>query len=168
MRSPKGRSAVTDFSTNFSSACAPRGISAAAAKRAISSAWRNIFSSSGYDDRRLLDDFAHEDAWIPVGRVGLCLAAAAGASHHQHLRSPPRRGKAEPPPAEAVLAFIVAELGLLPGVAAVAGEIDARHPRIAAEGDAACDRRRAGLQRGARLDVGDEGTRDHPADGDGF
>src|SRR5260370_42195783 len=80
MRSPSGRSMVTDLSTNLSSACASNGASTPTAMRATGSAWRNIFPSSGYHNGRLLDDVAHEAAWIPIGRAGLRLAAAARAS----------------------------------------------------------------------------------------
>src|SRR5438445_12133519 len=90
MRSPKGRVTFTDFSCNLSSACVRSGATTATAMRAISGAWRNMFSSSRYDDGRLLDDVAHEPARIPIGGVGLGLAAAAGASDHQRMRSPGR------------------------------------------------------------------------------
>src|SRR5689334_14601817 len=85
MRSPKGRSTFTDFSANLSAAWAPTDASVMAVMRAIGNSVRTRFSSSGRDDRRRLDDVAHEPAWVPVGRVGLRLAAAAGTSGHQHV-----------------------------------------------------------------------------------
>jgi Integrase core domain len=51
-------------------------------------------SSSGHHDNRLLDDVAHEPARISIGGIGLGIAAAAGASDHQRMRSPGRGGKA--------------------------------------------------------------------------
>ena len=45
-----------------------------------------------------------------LGVGGCASPLAAGASHHQHLRSPARRGEAGLPLAETVLAFILAEL----------------------------------------------------------
>jgi hypothetical protein len=107
------------------------------------SLWRNIFPSSGRDDRRLLDDVEHEPARVPIGRGGLRLAARARASHHQHLRSPAWHDEAGLPLAEAVFAFILAEFGLLPGLAAVAGEVNARDAAIAAKSNAARKRRGA-------------------------
>jgi hypothetical protein len=80
-----------------------------------------MFFSSGHDDGCLLDDVAHETARIPIGRVGLRLAAAAGAPDHQCTRSLGWRGEADLPLAEGVLAFVLAELCLLPGVTAIAG-----------------------------------------------
>jgi hypothetical protein len=47
------------------------------------------------------------------------------------------------PLAEAVFAFILAEFGLLPGLAAVAGEVNARDAAIAAKSNAARKRRGA-------------------------
>jgi hypothetical protein len=44
---------------------------------------------------------------------------------------------------KAVFAFILAEFGLLPGLAAVAGEVNARHAAIAAKSNAARKRRGA-------------------------
>src|SRR5690348_12688157 len=51
-------------------------------------------SSSGHHDNRLLDDVAPEPARISMGGIGLGIAAAAGASDHQRMRSPGRGGKA--------------------------------------------------------------------------
>src|ERR1700730_17146160 len=122
------------------------------------------FFSSADHHGRLLDDVAHEPAGVPVGRIWLRLAAAAGATDHQPLRSLRRWSKADLPLAEAVLAFILAELCLLPGLAAVAGEVHPRNSGIAAEGDPAREGGRTRLQRVALLDVCDEGTRRHPID----
>src|SRR6266550_3292646 len=168
IRSPNGRSTFNDFRTNLSWAWAASAMGAATMIRPIDSAWRNMFSPLRYDNRRLLDDVAHEPAWIPIGRVGLRLAAAVGAADHQHGRSPLRRGKAELPLAEAVLPFVLAELCLLPALAPVAGEVDARDARIAAECDPTGECGGTALQRRARLDVGDEGARPHAADWDRF
>src|SRR6516225_5657272 len=140
IRSPNGRSTFTDFRTNLSWAWALTAMSAATMIRPIEIACRNMFSPLGYGDRRLLDDVAHEATWIPSGRIGLRLAAAIGAADHQHVRSPPWRGKAELPLAEAVLPFVLAEFCLLPAPTSVAGEIDARDARIAAKCDAVCER----------------------------
>src|SRR4029077_8049717 len=68
------------------------------------------------------------------------------------------------PLAETVLAFVPAELCLLPGVAAIVGEIDPSDACIAAKSYSARRRRGTGLQGVARLDVGDEGTRNHSGD----
>src|ERR1700730_1210975 len=86
------------------------------------------FFSSADHDGRLLDDVAHEPARVPVGCIGLRLAAAARAADHHPLRSFGRWSKADLPLAEAVLAFILAELCLLPSLAAVAGEVSRETP----------------------------------------
>src|SRR6267142_3157309 len=119
---------------------------------------------SSDDDVRLLDHVAHEPTWIPIGRVGLYLATGAGAPYHQHLGTRSRWREGDRPLAETVLAFVPAELCLVPGVAAVVGEIDPRDACIAAKSYSARQRRGTGLQGVASLDVGDEGTRNHTAD----
>jgi hypothetical protein len=94
----------------------------------------------------------------PLGfQLGLSGAAAAGTSDHQHVLSRDRHGETDLPSAAAVFALILAELRLLPALAAIAGEIDPRYARIAAKRDAARKRRRASPQRIARLDIRDEG-----------
>src|SRR6266849_840452 len=164
MSSPGGRSTLTDFSDNWLSARAQPGARATPTTRAIGNRARPILSSSGDHDGGPLDDVAHEPARIPIGRVGLRLAAAAGAADHQHLISLGRRGEAALPLSETVLAFVRAERRFLPALAAIAREIDPRYAGIAAERDAARDRRSADLQRVALLDVCDEGSRHHTAD----
>src|SRR5260370_3118722 len=164
MSSPGGRSTLMDFSDNWLSARAQNGAKATPTTRAIGSRARPILSSSGDHDGGLLDDVAHEPTRVPIGRVGLRLATAAGAADHQHLISLGRRGEAELPLSETVLAFVRAEHRFLPALAAIAREIDPRYAGIAAERDAARERRSADLQRVAFLDVGDEGSRHHPAD----
>src|SRR5689334_612427 len=155
MRSPKGRSTFTDFSESFCSPYAASGPSTDNAISAMSNSLRHIFFPSGRENRRLLDDIAHETARIPIRRVRLRLAAATRASHHQDLRSGRGRERALPL-TETICAFVLAELRLLPALPAVAGEIDPSHARIAAEGDAAGERRGARRKFVARLDVGDE------------
>jgi hypothetical protein len=57
---------------------------------------------------------------------------------HRTMRTcAPTTGVNDAPLAEAVLAFVLPELRLLPSLAAVAGEIDTPHASIPAEGDAA-------------------------------
>src|SRR5437016_5019576 len=136
MRSPNGSSTLTDFSESFCSACAASGASTAIVISAISGGTRNTFFSLGRDNGRLLDHVAHKAARIPIRRVGLHLAAAAGASDHQNLRSGRRRER-QLPSAEAVFAFVLAELRLLPARPAVAGEIDSSHAAVAAKGNPA-------------------------------
>src|SRR6267154_923063 len=164
MSTPGGRSMLTDFNDNWLSARAQTGAKATPTTRAIGSIVRNMLPSSREYDGCLLDDVAHEPARIPVGRVGLRLAVAAGAADHQHLTSLGRRGEAVLPLSETVLAFVRAERRCLPAFAAIAREIDPRYAGIAAERDAARERRGADLQRVTFLDVRDEGSRHHPAD----
>src|ERR1700704_4870399 len=164
MSSPGGRSTLTDFSDNWLSARAQTGARATPTTRAIGSRARAMLSSSGDHNGGPLDDVAHEPTRIPIGRVGLRLAAAAGAADHQHLISLGRRGEAVLPLSETVLAFVRAERRCLPAFAAIAREIDPRYAGIAAERDAARERRSADLQRVALLDVRDEGSRHHSAD----
>src|SRR5260370_1516484 len=162
--SPGGRSALTDFSGNWLWARAQTGAKATPTTRAIGSRVRTMLSSSGDHDGRPLDDVAHEPTRIPIGRVGLRRATAAGAADHQHLTSLGRRVEAELPLSETVLAFVRAERSFSPALAAIAREIDPRYAGIAAKRDAARERRTADLQRGALLDVRDEGSRHHSAD----
>src|SRR5216683_6782887 len=164
MSPPGGRSTLTDFSDSWLSARAQTGAKATPTTRAIGSRACPMLSSSGNHDGGPLDDVAHEPARIPVGRLGLRLAAAAGAADHQHLISLGRRGEAVLPLSETVLAFVRAERRCLPALAAIAREIDPRYAGIAAERDAARERRSADLQRVALLDVRDEGSRHHTAD----
>src|SRR5712664_116092 len=162
---PGGRSTLTDFSENWLSARAQTGARATPTTRAIGSIGRNMLPSSREYDGCPLDDVAHEPARIPVGRVGLRLAAAAaGAADHQHLTSLGRRGEAVLPLSETVLTFVRAERRCLPALAAIAREIDPRYAGIASECDAARERRSADLQRVALLDIRDEGSRHHSAD----
>src|SRR6267378_4353337 len=81
MSSPGGRSMLTDFSDNWLSACAQNGAQATPT-RVIGSSARPILSSSSDHDGGPLDDVAHEPTRIPIGRVGLRRAAAAGARSH--------------------------------------------------------------------------------------
>src|SRR5438552_3355932 len=163
MRSLKGRSTVTDFNESLCSACAASGASTDTVKSATGNSLRHMFSSSGRDDGRLFDDVPHKPARVPVRRVGLRFAAAAGASDHQRLCSCCRRER-ELPLTEAVFAFVLSELRLLPALPAVAGEIDLRHAAVTAEGDAAGESWDAGPKPVPRLDVGDERTRYHSVD----
>ena len=80
---------------------------------AESSAWRPMFASHHHDSRSL-DDVAHEPRRVPVRRVGLSLAATAGAACHKHPRSPRRQRKSDLPLPKAVLAFVPAKLRLVP------------------------------------------------------
>src|SRR5262249_17557340 len=94
MRSPGGRSTLTDLSDNLPSARAQQGERATPAASVIGRKVRIIMpSSSGSHDGGLLDDVAHEPGWVPIGSVGLHLAAAAGAADHQHVLSPGGRLK---------------------------------------------------------------------------
>src|SRR5260370_19365547 len=128
-----GRWTLTEFSDNWLSACAQNGARATPTTRAIGSRARPIPSSSGDHNGAPLDDVAHEPTRIPIGRVGLRLAAAAGAADHQHLTSLGRRVEAELPLSETVLAFVPAERSFSPALAAIAREIDPRYARIAAQ-----------------------------------
>src|SRR3979490_2063455 len=162
--SPAVRPPLTDFSDNWLSARAQTGAKATPTTRAIGSSARPMLSSSGDHDGGPLDDVAHEPARLPVRRPGLRPPAAAGAADHQHLISLGRRREAVLPLSETVLAFVRAERRCLPALAAIAREIDPRYAGIAAERDAARERRSADLQRVALLDVRDEGSRHHSAD----
>src|SRR6266404_317450 len=82
VRSPAGRSTLTDLSVGLSAAGVPNDARPIQAATAIGSILRIIFSSSGDHDRGLLDDVAHETGWVPIGCIGLRLAAAAGAADH--------------------------------------------------------------------------------------
>src|ERR1700722_344446 len=104
--SPGGRSTLTDSSENRLWACAQGGARATLTAKVIVSGTRAILSSSGDHDLGPLDDVAHEPARIPVWRVGLHLAAAAGAADHQHLVPLGRRGEASLPLVKTVLALI--------------------------------------------------------------
>src|SRR6266404_1309027 len=84
MPSPGGRSTLTDFSDNWLWACAQSGAKATPTTTAIGGRARIILSSSGDHDGRPLDDVAHEPTRIPIRRVGLRCATAAGAADHQH------------------------------------------------------------------------------------
>src|SRR5439155_20295641 len=139
--SPGGRSTLTDFSDNLPSAWALQGKRAMPAARVIGRKVRIIMPSSlGSHDSGLLDDVAHEPGWVPIRCVGLRLAATAGAADPQHVLSRGRRAEADLPLAEAVFAFVRAELRFLPALAAIAGELDPRHTHIVAERDAARQR----------------------------
>src|SRR6516165_4596267 len=116
MRSPSGRSTLTDFIVNLSAACVPNDARATAS--VIGSILRTIFSFSGNHNGGLLDDVAHEAGRVPVGSVRLRLAAAAGASDHQQVISCGRQDEADLPLTEAVLTFVGAELRFLPALAA--------------------------------------------------
>src|SRR5260370_16282185 len=94
---PGGRSTLTDFSDNWLWARAQTGAKATLTTRAIGSRVRTMLSSSGDHDGRPLDDVAHEPTRIPIGRVGLRRATAAGAADHQHFTSLGRRVEAELP-----------------------------------------------------------------------
>src|ERR1700755_2561879 len=82
MPSPGGRSTLTDLNENWLWACAQNGARAMPTAKAIVSGARAILSSSGDHDGGPLDDVAHEPARIPIWRVGLHLAAGAGAADH--------------------------------------------------------------------------------------
>jgi hypothetical protein len=69
------------------------------------------------------------------------------AANHQHMLPRDRQAEADLPLAEAVFAFILAELRFLPALAAIAAELDPRDARITAERNAAGERRDAGPQR---------------------
>src|ERR1700730_9199026 len=162
--SPAGRSTLTYFSDNLPSAWTLQGKRAMPAASVIGRKVRIIMpSSSGSRDGGLLYDVAHEPGWVPIGCVGLHLAAAAGAADHQRVLSRGRQTEADLPLAEAVFTLVRAELRFLPALAAITGEIDPRYAPIADERDAARERRGADPQRVARLDVGDEGPGHHPA-----
>src|SRR5215471_4919519 len=142
MRSPAGRSTLTDFSVNLSAA----GVASAtrATARMIGSILRTIFSFSRDHNGGLLDDVAHEPCRVPVWRVRLRFAAAIGASDHQPVISRVRQAEADLPLPEAVFTFVGAQMRFLPALAAVAGELDSGYADIAAEGDAASEGRGAG------------------------
>src|SRR5438445_13779592 len=106
MRSPAGRSTLTDFSVSFSSVCAWNGTRAITARTAIHVSVR-MSSSLRRHDRRLLDDIAHKSGRIPVRRIRLRLAARAGAARHEDVFSRSRQGERERPLAEAVFAFVL-------------------------------------------------------------
>src|SRR5258708_12112696 len=106
MSSPGGRSTLTDFSDNWLWARAQTGAKATPTTRAIGSRLRTMLSSSGDHDGRPLDDVAHEPTRIPIGRVGLRRATAAGAADHQHLTSLGRRVEAELPLSSTVLPLL--------------------------------------------------------------
>src|SRR5580704_11983295 len=165
VRSLSGRSTLSDCSTNLPSACPRNGVKAKQANRTISGRLRTMYSSSGDGDTDLLDDVAHESAWIPVRRVGLRLAGRIGAAHHQGTVSALGRVEADLPFAEAVLAFVLAELRSAPILAAVDREIHLRYARVPSERDTAGKRRDAGAQRVAWPDVRDKGPGNHAIDG---
>jgi len=75
-----------------------------------------------------------------------CFGRGNHGGQSQIMCSPNRRRERSLPLTEAVFALVSAELGLLPGLAAVVGEIDARDARITAEGDPAGEHRGAGRQ----------------------
>src|SRR5215471_1075173 len=133
MRSPAGRSTLTDFSVNLSAA----GVASAtrATARVIGSILRTIFSFSRDHDGGLFDDVAHEPCRVPVGRVRLRFAAAIGASDHQPVISRVRQAEADLPLPEAVFTFVSAPLPPVPAVAGVAGDLGSGY----AEGDAASE-----------------------------
>src|ERR1700740_639373 len=110
LRSPKGKSTLTDFSTNLPAACAQIGIKAETEKRRADRVLRNMFFSSRDQNHCRFHDVAHESGRIPIGRIGLRLAAAACASDHQQLCSPDRWRERSLPSAEAVFALVFAEL----------------------------------------------------------
>src|SRR5260370_2604259 len=114
MSTPGGRSTLTDFSDNWLSARAQTGARATPTTRAIGSIGRNMLPSSREYDGFPLDDVAHEPARIPGGRVGLRLAAAAGAAAHQHLTSLCRPGEAVLPLSVTVLTFFRHQPPFLP------------------------------------------------------
>src|ERR1700730_13299739 len=121
-----GRSTVIDFSSTSVAARPANGKTTVAAIRTmpVITGFRNMISSSSDRDHiHRLDYVAHEPTRIPIGRVGLRLAAGAGASDHQYVLSRDRHADADLPLAEAVLALILAELRLVPTRAAIAGEI---------------------------------------------
>src|SRR5882724_1788045 len=84
MSSPGGRSTLTDFSDSWLSACAPTSARATPTRREVGSRTRPALSTSEDHDGGRLDDVAHEPARVPIGRVGLRLAPAAGAANREH------------------------------------------------------------------------------------
>src|SRR5580704_9706692 len=88
IRSPVGKSTVTDFSDSFGALCAARGTSAVAAISAMSRRVRVMRASSDHNDVGLFDDIAHEASGVPIRCVGLLLAGRAGAANRQHAISP--------------------------------------------------------------------------------
>src|ERR1700760_235929 len=115
--------------------------------------------SSGYDDRRGFDDVAHEARWIPVRLIGLRDAAAVGAANHQRVFAGGRQGDRSLPLPEAELALVLAKCGRLPALAAVNRQIDTCHAGIAAERNAADQRRGIGLYGLAGFEIRDERSR---------
>src|SRR4030081_691121 len=164
MLSPAGRSTLVDLNANSLAARAQGCEKAMAAMRVTGSMLRTITSSSSGHNRRLFDDIAHEPARVPIRRTGLRLASHVGAADHQNVVALARQREADLPAPEAICSFILAELGPGPALSPVAREVDARNARSAAERNAARERRSAGLQFIARLDVGDEGSWIHPVD----
>src|SRR5258708_17172 len=158
MSSPGGRSTLTDFSDNWLWARAQTGAKATPTTRAIGSRLRTMLSSSGDHDGRPLDDVAHEPTRIPIGRVGLRRATAAGAADHQHLTSLGRRVEAELPLSETVLAFVRADPSFSPPLSPLPPALDPPSAGRARQRDAAPERRSAALPRVALLAVRDEGS----------
>ena len=78
---------------------------------------------------------------------GCATPSAVGAADHQRVAALGGRREMRVPAAEAVLALVLAEPRGLPGLAAVAGEIHPLHAAVAAEGDAARQRRLADVNR---------------------
>src|SRR5712671_1527610 len=162
MLSPAGRSTLIDLNANSLPARAQGCEKAMAATRVTGSMLRTIASSSGGRNRRLFDDIAHEAAGVPIRRTGLRLALHVCAVDHQNVVAPARQREADLPAPEAICSFILAELGPGPALSPVAREVDTRNARGAAERNATRERRSAGQQFIARLDVGDERSWIHP------
>src|SRR5579862_1839127 len=153
-----GRSTLTDFSMSGGSATPGSGARTAAIESTVSSSLRDMSrSSSGCDDWCRFHRVAHEPGWVPVRPVGLRNTVTVDGTHHQRVLAGGRQGEMALPPAEAVLARVVAELGRQPCLAAVGRELHARDAGVAAEGNAPRQGRHAGMHAIAGLDVGDEG-----------
>src|SRR5258708_37939275 len=111
MRSPVGKSTVTDFSDNFCAARAPAGRPAAPTISAMSRRVRAMLASSDHNDVGLFDDVAHEASRVPIRYVRLHLAGRIDATHRQHVISFVGKAQGNLPSAKAVFAFVLAELG---------------------------------------------------------
>ena len=104
------------------------------------------------------DDVAHEAGRIPIWRVWLRDTVAIGAADQHAVLTGGWQCYVRLPLPKSVFSFVLAELRLVPALAAVDREIDACHAAIAPESDAAQQRGRTSLHLTAGRNIRDEGS----------
>jgi len=101
----------------------------------------------------------HVAGRIPDPEIGLRHVLGVGATNHQGARAARGQGELRLPLPKAVCSMVGTELGRLPALAAIDGQIDAGNTAIAAEGNAPRRSWRPRWHAVAVADIGDERPR---------